>query len=45
VPEAGAERGGWNNRLLDVSTAMIYTHVFNRGLAGVRSPVDRMFLA
>ena len=25
----------------DVSTTMIYTHVLNRGPAGVRSPVDR----
>ena len=24
----------------DVKTAMIYTHVLNRGPAGVRSPVD-----
>ena len=29
----------------DVSTTMIYTHVLNRGPAGVRSPVDRMFLS
>jgi integrase len=29
----------------DVSTTMIYTHVFNRGPAGVRSPADRMFLS
>jgi integrase len=28
-----------------VSTTMIYTHVLNRGPAGVRSPADRMFLA
>jgi integrase len=28
----------------DVSTTMIYTHVLNRGPAGVRSPADRMFL-
>ncbi len=28
----------------DVGTAMIYTHVLNRGPAGVRSPADRMFL-
>ncbi len=28
----------------DVSTTMIYTHVLNRGPAGVRSPVDRTFL-
>ena len=28
----------------DVSTTMIYTHVLNRGAAGVRSPADRMFL-
>jgi site-specific recombinase XerD len=28
----------------DVSTTMIYTHVLNRGPAGVRSPVDRMDL-
>ena len=28
----------------DVSTAMIYTHVLNRGPAGVQSPADRMFL-
>lgn len=27
----------------DVSTTMIYTHVLNRGPAGVRSPVDAMF--
>ena len=27
-----------------VSTTMIYTHVLNRGPAGVRSPVDRMDL-
>jgi integron integrase len=26
----------------DVSTTMIYTHVLHRGLAGVRSPADRM---
>ncbi len=26
----------------DVSTAMIYTHVLNRGPAGVRSPLDRL---
>jgi len=26
----------------DVSTTMIYTHVLNRGPAGVRSPVDRL---
>ena len=25
----------------DVSTAMIYTHVLNRGGLGVRSPLDR----
>jgi len=24
----------------DVSTTMIYTHVLNRGAAGVRSPLD-----
>ena len=24
----------------DVSTTMIYTHVLNRGPAGIRSPVD-----
>jgi integrase len=29
----------------DVSTTMIYTHVLNRGTAGVRSPADRMFLS
>ena len=29
----------------DVSTTMIYTHVLNRGPAGVRSPADRMLLA
>jgi integron integrase len=29
----------------DVSTTMIYTHVLNRGPAGVRSPADRMFNA
>ena len=28
----------------DVSTTMIYTHVLNRGPAGVRSPADRMAL-
>jgi len=28
----------------DVSTTMIYTHVLNRGAAGVRSPADRMFM-
>lgn len=28
----------------DVSTTMLYTHVLNRGPAGVRSPADRMFL-
>lgn len=27
----------------DVATTMIYTHVFNRGPAGVRSPADRLF--
>jgi len=27
----------------DVSTTMIYTHVLNRGPAGVRSPADRVF--
>jgi site-specific recombinase XerD len=26
----------------DVSTTQIYTHVLNRGSAGVRSPADRM---
>jgi site-specific recombinase XerD len=26
----------------DVATTMIYTHVLNRGPAGVRSPVDRL---
>jgi site-specific recombinase XerD len=26
----------------DVSTTMIYTHVLNRGPAGVRSPADRL---
>ena len=29
----------------DVSTTLIYTHVLNRGPAGVRSPADRMFLS
>ncbi len=29
----------------DVGTTMIYTHVLNRGPAGVRSPADRMFLS
>jgi integron integrase len=29
----------------NVSTTMIYTHVLNRGPAGVRSPADRMFLS
>jgi integrase len=28
----------------DVSTTMIYTHVLNRGPAGVQSPADRMCL-
>jgi site-specific recombinase XerD len=28
----------------DVSTTMIYTHVLNRGPAGVRSPADHMDL-
>ena len=28
----------------DVSTTMIYTHVLNRGPAGVRSPADRTFM-
>ena len=28
----------------DVSTTMIYTHVLNRGPAGVRSPADGMDL-
>lgn len=27
----------------DVSTTMIYTHVLNRGPAGVKSPADRLF--
>jgi len=31
--------------LQDVSPTMIYTHVLNRGPAGVRSPADRMFLS
>ena len=26
----------------DVSTTMVYTHVLNRGVLGVRSPVDRL---
>jgi site-specific recombinase XerD len=26
----------------DVSTTMIYTHVLQRGAAGVRSPLDRL---
>jgi site-specific recombinase XerD len=29
----------------DVSTTQIYTHVLNRGRAGVRSPADRLFNA
>ena len=29
----------------DVNTTMIYTHVLNRGPAGVRSPADQMFLS
>ncbi len=29
----------------DVATTQIYTHVLNRGPAGVRSPADRMFLS
>jgi len=28
----------------DISTTMIYTHVLNRGPAGVRSPADQMDL-
>ena len=28
----------------DVSTKMLYTHVLNRGPAGVRSPADRNFM-
>ena len=28
----------------DISTTMIYTHVLNRGPAGVQSPADRMDL-
>jgi site-specific recombinase XerD len=28
----------------DVSTTTIYTHVLNRGPAGVQSPADRMFM-
>jgi hypothetical protein len=31
-------------RYRDVSTTMIYTHVLNRGPAGVPSPADRMGL-
>jgi integrase len=27
----------------DVKTTMIYTHVLNHGLAGVRSPVDGLW--
>jgi site-specific recombinase XerD len=26
----------------DVTTMMIYTHVLNRGLSGVRSPIDTL---
>jgi len=29
----------------DVSTTQIYTHVLNRGPAGVRSPAERLFNA
>ena len=29
----------------DVTTTQIYTHVLNRGPAGVRSPADRLFNA
>jgi len=29
----------------DVSTTMIYTHMLNRGPAGVQNPADRMFLS
>lgn len=29
----------------DVATTMIYTHVLNRGPAGVRSPADRLLEA
>jgi hypothetical protein len=32
---------GWGGHQ-DVTTTMIYTHVLNRGPAGVRSPVDRL---
>lgn len=28
----------------DVTTTMIYTHVLNRGPAGVRSPADRLLI-
>jgi site-specific recombinase XerD len=37
--------GNVNQELLchnDVKTVMIYTHVLNRGPAGIRSPVDEL---
>jgi integrase len=29
----------------DIRTTMIYTHVVNRGPAGVQSPADKLFVA
>ena len=42
LPEAGYDIGTIQELLRhkDVSTTMIYTHVLNRGSAGVRSPVN-----
>jgi integrase len=47
--ERTREAGGYEIRTVhellghkDVKTTMIYTHVLNRGPAGVRSPVDRL---
>jgi hypothetical protein len=40
IMTSGRSRNSWATR--DVSTTQIYTHVLNRGPAGVRSPADRM---